>query len=119
MSASCPAPECGFSGPIEAVCGHLGGSADPLHEGFGSGDLPSEGGSEGVPFPFVVLFGLSLVIAAFLLVEQAEASESASVEEGESDGGQEASAVTPSQGASEAPSEGGLLGRDVRLVEGR
>jgi len=102
MAASCPAVECGFSGPVEAVCGHLGGSSDSIHEGFGADDLASEGVSEEFPaFSWVLLAG-AVLIGAYLLSEGAEAGKSGSSETALIDGEQETT--------ENAPSEGGLDG---------
>jgi len=114
MSASCPAAECDFSGPVEAVCGHLGGASDPLHDGLGASDLPGEGASEGLPVPGWVLLAGAALIGAYLLVEQVEVSESASGETAPSEGEQETTGEDPSEGASEGASEGGT---EVPLVE--
>lgn len=114
MSASCPAAECDFSGPVEAVCGHLGGASDPLHEGLGAGDLSGEGASEGLPVPGWVLVAAAALIGGYLLVEQVKVSESASGETAPNEGEQETTGDSPSEGASEGASEGGT---EVPLVE--
>lgn len=114
MSASCPAAECDFSGPVEAVCGHLGGASDPLHEGLGGSDLPSEGASKGASVPFWAVVAGAVLIGGYLLLEGVEVSESGSGETAPSDGEQETTGDSPSEGASEGASEGG---QEVPLVE--
>lgn len=39
MTASCPAPDCDYVGAMEAVCGHIGGSSDPVHSGIDATEM--------------------------------------------------------------------------------
>lgn len=114
MSAACPAAECDFSGPVEAVCGHLGGASDPLHEGLGAADLSGEGASEGLPVPGWVLLAAAALVGAYLLAEQVQVSESPSGETARSEREQQTTKEGPSEGAFEGASEGAT---EVPLVE--
>lgn len=113
MGATCPAGGCDFSGPIEAVCGHLGGSSDSAHEGLSA---PGEGGQEGagfLPVPPHTLLIVGLLATVYLLDEGDEKGESASGSGGRGAGGSgpgEETTQGPSEGASKGASEGGSGG---------
>lgn len=92
MSVECPASGCDYTGTLDAVEGHIGGSADGLHEGVTVPDLrgylPGEGGGEGgeeaseIPLWLVVVAG---VVVLYLLYRAAQDGQEQPDEQDEQD----------------------------------
>lgn len=111
MSASCPAAECGFSGPVEAVCGHIGGSSDSLHEGVATDQFGKQGASKGLSTPFMIALAGAVLIGGYFVLEGVEVTESGSGETALEGDQQETTEGSPSEGASEGENE------EVQLLE--
>lgn len=77
MTASCPAPECNYVGAMEAVCGHIGGSTDPIHSGLDATAVAEGARSRGIE---IVVIGAILyaVYSGSSLDETAESGSSGS-----------------------------------------
>jgi len=68
MSVECPAGACDYMGTMDAVEGHIGGSADALHEGVAVPDVRAylngeEGGGEASEMPPWAWVAVALVVA--------------------------------------------------------
>lgn len=78
MSIQCPADGCDFTGMLDAVQGHVGGSGDTLHDGLAPPDVRAgldqgEGPAEGSQMPSWVVVAVALVLV--LLVVHAHTSD--------------------------------------------
>jgi hypothetical protein len=73
MSIECPAGACDYTGTMDAVEGHIGGTADALHEGVAVPDVRAyldgeEGGGEAFEMPLWAWVAVAVVVV--LLVYQ-------------------------------------------------